>query len=323
MKNKSNTYPTDDEAEAEAAEARRQGTQLIENHLSMHLSQNPDSSFVTWIATLHPENAEVSIDQRFFVPNNPWWTVYEGAKNDIPIATAVPVNDDLAAASEQPIPVSTYNPEKPASTSTSTKTEPKSPCSPIDSFIGFVLSLIAILTVFGLETSACIIYFVAAGIWKSAKAMGHTGLIPWILYHVLMIVYWILAIIDSCLLLGSVLAVELVAGVCYILSLLFAGCQRAAAWHQYIRRTCHTLRWAFRSQSSSPPRRFCACCKTEGQSNNNGETEGKTDPQAQIPTYPTSSTRTDTTSAFVAEEKGANIDEKSGIVDDYKTSYAN
>ena len=237
MKNKSNTYPTDDEAEAEAAEARRQGTQLIENHLSMHLSQNPDSSFVTWIATLHPENAEVSIDQRFFVPNNPWWTVYEGAKNDIPIATAVPVNDDLAAASEQPIPVSTYNPEKPVSTSSSTKTEPKSPCSPIDSFIGFVLSLIAILTVFGLETSACIIYFVAAGIWKSAKAMGHTGLIPWILYHVLMIVYWILAIIDSCLLLGSVLAVELVAGVCYILSLLFAGCQRAAAWHQYIRRT--------------------------------------------------------------------------------------
>ena len=47
---------------------------------------------MTWIACLHPENAEVTIDQRFFIPGNPWWTVYEGAKRDIPTATAVPVS---------------------------------------------------------------------------------------------------------------------------------------------------------------------------------------------------------------------------------------
>ena len=39
--------------------------------------------FVTWIATLHPENADVTIDQRFFVSGNPWWAIYE----DIPFDT--------------------------------------------------------------------------------------------------------------------------------------------------------------------------------------------------------------------------------------------
>ena len=66
-KNKNDQHRDEESAacEAEAAEARRRGTELIEQHLSHHMSQNPDSSYVTWIACLHPENAEVTIDERF------------------------------------------------------------------------------------------------------------------------------------------------------------------------------------------------------------------------------------------------------------------
>jgi len=54
-------HQCDVDAEAEAAETRRQGTELIQQHLHAHLRNNPDSSYVSWIATLHPENAEVTI----------------------------------------------------------------------------------------------------------------------------------------------------------------------------------------------------------------------------------------------------------------------
>lgn len=323
MKNTPSTHQTDQEAEAEAAEARRRGTEMIENHLSVHLSQNPDSSFVTWIATLHPENAEVSIDHRFFVSNNPWWTVYEGAKNDIPIATAVPVNDDLAAASEENIPGSTYNPTKNIDNSSNEKSESKSPCNPIDSFVGSILSLTAILAVLGLETGAFLVYYLAAGFWKAAKGMGHYNIVTWIFYHIFMLVHWSLSIVDSSLLLGSVVTVELVAGVCYILSLLFAGFDKAARWHQYIRRTCHTLRWAFRSQSSSPPRHFCGhCSKKEGPSND--EDDDLKDVEGQIqPQFSGAKGPVDATAFVDIDEKGAGVEEKSGSADDYKGTYAN
>ena len=263
---------TDEEAEAEAAEARREGTEMIANHLSMHLSQNPDSSYVTWIATLHPENADVTIDQRFLVPQNPWWTVYEGAKNDIPIANAVPLHEDQADPNED-IPTPTYVPTKTPSTSTnepsSSDEEPKtsSPCNPIDSLVGCCLSLSATLTVVALETVAFLIYGVAAGVWNLAKSMEPPNIFTGLLYCIFMLVYWALAIVDSSLLLASVLTVEIVAGACYILSLLFGGCDKAASWHQYIRRTCHMMRWAFRSRYVTPSRHFYGCCRPKEELN--------------------------------------------------------
>lgn len=70
----------DELAEAAAAEARQQGVNIIQSHAVDFFHQNPDANFVTWIATLHPENAEVTIDPRFHIPGNPWVTVYEEAR---------------------------------------------------------------------------------------------------------------------------------------------------------------------------------------------------------------------------------------------------
>ena len=55
----------------------------IQHHCVQHLSHNPSSSYVSWIATLHPENAQVTINTRFLTPDNPWLTVYEEAKEDL------------------------------------------------------------------------------------------------------------------------------------------------------------------------------------------------------------------------------------------------
>ena len=69
------TAPTEEdaddiEASVQAAMHREHAQNLVREHLEHHVSHNPGASsdYVTWIATLHPENAEITIDQRFFVP---------------------------------------------------------------------------------------------------------------------------------------------------------------------------------------------------------------------------------------------------------------
>jgi len=204
-------------------------------------------------------------DERFFVSSNPWWTVYEGAKYDLPIANAVPVEEERVESAEA-VAAFTYRPGTAADTKQNTpnvdsSTHKKdSHCTPIDAFMGFVLSLVATCTVFALEFAGLLIYKLAAGFWSISKHAGP-------LSPILMLIYCCLASVDSALLLASVLTSEIVAGVCYLLSLLFAGCDKAAQWHQYIRRTCHILRWAFRSESDAPTRHVWSCCfpKEDGQ----------------------------------------------------------
>ena len=60
----------DEEAALEAARHRYHASVLVRDHLESHAANNPGASsdYVTWIATLHPENAETTIDQRFFIP---------------------------------------------------------------------------------------------------------------------------------------------------------------------------------------------------------------------------------------------------------------
>lgn len=63
---------SDEEAQAQAQAAvtasREAGIATIRNHCEHHLISNPTSTYVTWIATLHPENAHVTIDSRFLIP---------------------------------------------------------------------------------------------------------------------------------------------------------------------------------------------------------------------------------------------------------------
>jgi hypothetical protein len=60
----------DDEAEYQAVLARRLACEHVRSHLETHAANNPGASsdYVTWIATLHPENADIIIDHRFFIP---------------------------------------------------------------------------------------------------------------------------------------------------------------------------------------------------------------------------------------------------------------
>lgn len=65
-------FVSDEEAQAQAQAAvtasREAGIATIRNHCELHLISNPTSTYVTWIATLHPENAHVTIDSRFLIP---------------------------------------------------------------------------------------------------------------------------------------------------------------------------------------------------------------------------------------------------------------
>jgi len=274
------TAHEDQDAEAQAAEARRRGTELIEDHLSSHLTNNPDSDYVTWIATLHPENAHVQIDHRFFVPGNPWWTVYESAPapgkgnnhnngESIPTATAVPV-----AAPEDP-PKSSFPDTLESKEDGTVVAAPSSRvCSPIDFLVGSVISLSAIVTVYGIELSALLIYSLSACFYKTAQSMAPPSFATSLFYVVLLLVYWSLALIDSCLLLASVLTTELMAITAWIISSLFAGCETAGKWHQYIRRTCHLARGSFRPSKAYPPRVFCGLCGVK-KDNAEEEEEGK------------------------------------------------
>ena len=60
----------DEEAMRQASRHRQHAQNMVREHLEHHSSHNPGASsdYVTWIATLHPENADITIDQRFFVP---------------------------------------------------------------------------------------------------------------------------------------------------------------------------------------------------------------------------------------------------------------
>jgi hypothetical protein len=261
MLNQNNNQDEDVEAEADAAEARRRGTEVIEGHLSHHIQQNPDSSYVTWIACLHPENAEVTIDERFLIPGNPWWTVYEGAKADIPTATATPLAEEAPAvvpstSTAVATPNSNLNPFTTAPEDVSKQ------ATGIDLLVGCILSIVAILAVFGMETVGFCVYWISTGFYHLAQALDPPSAITGIFYSLCLLVYYTLALIDSCLLIASVLTTEIVAFTLLLLSSLLAGCDMAKRWHQYLRRTCHLLRWAFRSESLSadPPRHLCLVC---------------------------------------------------------------
>ena len=241
-----NAKQIDEECQVEAARAVEQGTTLIQNHLSNHLDQNPDSSFVTWIATLHPENASITIDTRFLVPDNPWWTVYEECKHDLPTATAVAVDDKYDSG------VSTIT-NPPASTQSG------SPhacvlCSPIVLIIGGFLSLSAVLTVTIMELVATCFYLVSAVFFHMSKCLSPPNVFTGLLYSLFTMLYWTFALVDSILLVTSVFVTELLAGAAFLLAFIFGGVLTARNWHQYIRRTCHLARWASRSGFSNPPR---------------------------------------------------------------------
>ena len=273
-------------AEAEAAQARRHASEVVRNHLETHASLNPGASsdYVTWLATLHPENADVTIDHRFFVPNNPWWTIYEDVKYHgggvvPPTATAVPVNDNEINNSDSQSPQALPN-----SSSSSTsggagygkyKTNTAPPfylvCSPLSLMTGFLVGVMAIFGTFLCEFLALLLcHYPAILFYKTSKTwFSPTGPFTLLPYSIFMLVYSCLAFADSLVLLTSVILVEAMAIIGYTVQLITGGVLMASFWHQYTRRSCHGIRVMFRqcSTNSEPSRHFIFSCY----SSNNGE----------------------------------------------------
>lgn len=210
---------TDIEAEAESAEARERGTELIREHLRGHLAQNPRSSYVTWIATLHPENASVEIDPRFLIPGNPWMVVYEETKfyNGGPI--------DGVIHEQQTRNYSGF----------------------LDLTVGMAIALAGACSAFAIEVFALIIHYLA-DLFKGLTSLSSNytwtkysfGLLWLLLWHVMRLVEYILLFV-------SVMVIEILAIVSFpVCALLGMSLEVGLAAHQRTRRLSHFTRWACR-----------------------------------------------------------------------------
>lgn len=228
------TTHSDEEARAQAAQAVEQGTTLIREHLANHMDANPNSSYVTWISTLHPENASVTIDTRFLIPGNPWWTAYEDCKLGMPSVVAIPVEGNTQGPS--------------AGADEYRKPHFCQVCSPVVLITGSSLALAAFLAVNAIEILATCIYLISAALFHLAKYIRFLHLL-----------YYIFAMVDSILLMTSILVAEFLAASAFIFIFIFGGHLAACNWHQYIRRICHATRHHHR-KTCNPPRQFMLCC---------------------------------------------------------------
>jgi len=269
----------------EVSEARAAGETIIRRHLDNHLAHNGggSSDYISWIATLHPENAQVEIDERFFIPGNPWWSIYEETV-DIPYATAVAVpaadaGDERTQHQQSNVAQNAEHEEDVQCISSNTshvtddafagqeveshvRRQEELPhfclrCNPVDMGLGILSTCLAIVITFITELTALIFYFVAAFFFHAAKAIGPPRAFTACLRNFYMIMYFVFAMVDSALLLSSVIAAESCGMVGWIVGCLVGGIWIANKRHQFVRRICHRIRWAFRHSHLEPPRTFC------------------------------------------------------------------
>mmetsp|Transcript_13263 Transcript_13263/g.23753 ORF Transcript_13263/g.23753 Transcript_13263/m.23753 type:complete len:316 (+) Transcript_13263:94-1041(+) len=254
-----NLPQSDEEAQAFASAARDQGIATVRHHCDQHLEQNPDSSYVTWIATLHPENARVVIDPRFLIPNNPWMAVYEEASDDLrkggrhyfsddatsdttvsPAPTAPPLDDDKDNDDDQEAAAGT-----------------KLGRSLIDVLIGAFLLLFSVSFTFSFELAASYCYL---SYWLCSKIVASCS--PRNMYTSLpLLVAFTIGqsfhLMDILLLFVSTIVVESIAAANYLLCTIFAcSHSNGKSMHQITRKLPHLIRWAFRQKFEgwNPPR---------------------------------------------------------------------
>ena len=267
-----NRDDSDAAARAQAQESHDEGVRIITSHLSSHLDQNPGSDFVSWIATLHPENADVRIDPRFFVPNNPWWSVYEAAK---PAASTVVVDG---------VPVDSITREEVENGRQDSKSN-DSPgggcfCNPVGFVVGIALAFSSIVSTFSIEVAALPLYFLAAVSFHVATPCNPpANPLTGIIFSVFMLLYWIFSMVDSILLLVSVLVSEILGAVAGILGCLCGGFRGAKEWHQTVRKASHSVRATFRRPFTSPSRQLlCSAGVSAAEDNGHGSSGGSPSP---------------------------------------------
>ena len=195
---------SDAAARAAAAAAREAGIADIRNHCEQHLSTNPSSSYVTWIATLHPENAQVTIDPRFLIEGNPWLVVYEEAKEDLQKGT-------IRAGTA-------VTPSAPEAEEDDDKDEPKTATFSgfLDLIVGSTLVLTGILSSFTVEICAAYAYLSYWLCCKIVDLCSPPGLFSWLPLFLAWIIGKSFLLIDMVLLFFSIVVVECIAATNYL-----------------------------------------------------------------------------------------------------------
>ena len=72
----------DMEAQRLVAETVQASRRLMLDHLGEHLLRNPDATYASWIAALHPDN--VQLDHRLVQEGNEWLSAWQCATGDAP-----------------------------------------------------------------------------------------------------------------------------------------------------------------------------------------------------------------------------------------------
>jgi hypothetical protein len=129
--------------------------------------------------------------------------------------------------------------------------------------VGTILIAHAFLGVLICELLAFSFYIVAFIFYWIAKMFDPPNAITGILYSFFMILYYGFALGDSISLFCSVIVTEILAVVGWFVTFLFGGIWMANYRHQYIRRTCHLIRSAFRAPFSEPKRHFSMFCLSD------------------------------------------------------------
>jgi len=236
----------DDEAYAISLSAQERGIADIRQHCVQHLSHNPSSSFVTWIATLHPENAQLTIDPRFLIPDNPWSTVYEEVKENLQngkgaiAAVPTPSAPHLDDIMPEDVPVEGQGDKESDASSTTYR-------GCLDLFISRILIFVCILASIVIELMAGYAYFSYSLCGKIIDKCSPVGAFSWLPLSIAWILRAAFCFMDIVLHCASVLVVEWIAVVNYILCTIFACSPEVGKnVHQMTRKLPHHVRWAVR-----------------------------------------------------------------------------
>jgi hypothetical protein len=317
--------PLEDEEELqESQDARDRGTQMIRDHLEEHLTNNPSSTYVTWIATLHPENATVTIDERFLIPNNPWLVVYAEAveQNKFP-----PKEQDVSCAKKSADDVEQPHQEQEDDEESSTaqpqdevdvnidplqnSTCPYRRRGLIEHILEVSLVLAAALVTLTIELVSLYLYmsgvfcvYLSDGPWRhliKKQSSLHSCLrgISWLVRGICWMLGYLFHGLDLLVLVLSSLLVESLASLGAMLcGGIFSLCNKTVAWsvHQDIRRVSHLVRWACRSKFRP--------------TNNKGDDKNSTTEKGEKEDNISTSTTSSTSHQFSGSFKNANSSTK-------------
>jgi hypothetical protein len=259
---------SDEEAQAVAVAAREAGIATIRQHCESHLSLNPDSSYVSWVACLHPENARVTIDPRFMIPDNPWLSVWEEAKDELQKKGGGRRYDDVLVTPTAP-------PDPSASSATHTHGQGedvhqharKCEGSCLDFIIGNALVLVSVVYSFAFELAAAYCYISYWLCMKIVKRCSPPNVFTMLPFGIAYLIGAVFQLLDMLLLLVGVIVVEIIAAVNYVIvTILALNPRQGKKMHQLTRKLPHMTRWAFRQscfKNWDPPRKSFICGRSE------------------------------------------------------------